>query len=60
MKIKVALADDHPIVTEGMKHLLSCQEQLEVIATYATGAQLLEGLKKQQPMFYYWIYSSRT
>ncbi len=49
MKIKVVLADDHPIVTEGMKHLLSAQEHLEVIATYATGAQLLEGLKSQQP-----------
>lgn len=49
MKIKVAIADDHPIVVEGISNLLGAQQQLEVIDTYGSGQALLEGLKKRLP-----------
>lgn len=49
MSIKVAIADDHPIVIEGISNLLRAEAHLEVIAKYRTGIDLLDGLKTQQP-----------
>lgn len=49
MHIRIAIADDHPIVTEGLRKLLSAQNHFEVIATYGSGAALLEGLELEQP-----------
>lgn len=49
MSIKIAIADDHPVVVEGIRNLLEAQENLEVIATWSSGAALLEGLKTKQP-----------
>lgn len=49
MKIKIAIADDHPIVTEGLKKLLQSQQHFEVAATYSTGEALLAGLEQAQP-----------
>lgn len=48
MKIKVILIDDHPLVREGVSSMLDRDEQLEIVARYATVAELLNGLKKQQ------------
>lgn len=47
--ITIAIADDHPIVVEGMSNLLQRQVQFEISATYGTGAELLEGLIQQVP-----------
>lgn len=49
MSIKIAIADDHLMVIEGIANLLKPYEHLEVIARYSTGAALLEGLIEQQP-----------
>jgi len=49
MSIKIIIADDHPVVVEGISNLLRAQQHLEVIATYNTGAELLQGLAMQQP-----------
>lgn len=49
MSIKIAIADDHPVVVEGIRNLLQAQNNLEVIATYSSGTALLEGLEARQP-----------
>ena len=49
MKIRVAIADDHQLVSEGISTLLHTQKEISVTAVYHTGAGLLEGLKQQQP-----------
>lgn len=49
MTIRIALADDHPIVTEGLSQLLKAQSHLDVIATYNSGEALLAGLDTAQP-----------
>lgn len=49
MNIKIAIADDHPIVIEGISNLLKKEKNLEVVATYQTGEEVLKGLKKEQP-----------
>lgn len=49
MKIKVAIADDHPIVVGGLSNLLHTVNHISVIDTYNTGAALLAGLEQQQP-----------
>lgn len=48
-KIKIAVADDHPIVIEGISNLLNKHSHIEVTATYETGAALLDGLSNQLP-----------
>lgn len=48
-RIKIAIADDHPIVVEGIRNLLNKHAQFEVIATYGTGAALTEGLRNLVP-----------
>ncbi len=49
MNIKIAIADDHPIVVEGISNLLRTQEHFEITATYTSGTALLLGLEQQQP-----------
>ncbi len=48
-KIKIAIADDHPIAVHGIQMMLSGQQDMEITATYATGKALLEDLVRQQP-----------
>ena len=47
--IKIAIADDHPIVAEGMSTLLRQQSHFAITAIYHTGAALLEGLTVAVP-----------
>jgi DNA-binding NarL/FixJ family response regulator len=47
--IKIAIADDHPIVVEGMSNLLRRHTHFEITATYSTGAALLDGLMTTVP-----------
>lgn len=49
MNIKIAIADDHLMVIEGLCKILSPCKHLEIIAKYETGKALLEGLNMQQP-----------
>ncbi|MGB6083387.1 response regulator [Moheibacter sp.] len=44
MKIKVVITDDHPIVTQGFKHFLSTEPDIEVSATFSDGKSLLKWL----------------
>lgn len=45
----MVLADDHPLVLEGLKALLDAQPDLEVVATASNGDQLLETLRARRP-----------
>lgn len=44
MKIKVAITDDHPIVTQGLQLVLSNETDMEVVAVFSGGTQLLKNL----------------
>ena len=49
MKIKIAIADDHPLVINGLRHILSNNQDMEIIASYPDGKALLEGIAVTQP-----------
>jgi DNA-binding NarL/FixJ family response regulator len=45
--IKVILADDHQIVLDGLKEVLSLNEGIEVIATFNNGKEVVEAIGQQ-------------
>ncbi len=49
MSIKIIITDDHPLILNGLCNLLNHSEDMQVIAAYRNGKQLLEGLKTLQP-----------
>lgn len=49
MKIRIAIADDHPMITDGLRHMLSAYEHILLEDIYATGNELLEGLQRRAP-----------
>ena len=49
MKIKIAIADDHPLVITGVHHIILNSGDMEICGSYANGAQLLKGLETQEP-----------
>src|SRR3954447_20498431 len=49
MTIRVALADDHAIVLEGLRSLLEAEPDLEVVACCADGAAALRALREHRP-----------
>ena len=48
-KIRVMIADDHPIVREGLRKLLSLEDDLEVVGEAIDGRDLLDKVNTQQP-----------
>src|SRR3954469_10594998 len=49
MTIRVALADDHAIVLEGLRSLLEAEPDLEVVACCADGAAALRAVREHRP-----------
>jgi DNA-binding NarL/FixJ family response regulator len=47
--IRILLVDDHPVVLDGLEAILSTQDDFEVVAMAASGAQALEVLAAQTP-----------
>jgi Response regulator containing a CheY-like receiver domain and an HTH DNA-binding domain len=47
--VRILLADDHPIVREGLRALLETQPDFEVIAECANGAEVLRVTARLQP-----------
>lgn len=47
--IKIAIVDDHPLAVNGISMMLAGQHDMEIIATFNNGTNLLEGLKTHQP-----------
>src|SRR5258708_27982986 len=48
-KIRIALADDHPIFRDGLCSLLSLEEDFVVVAQVDDGSQVLEVLRQYEP-----------
>ena len=48
-KIKIVLADDHPLIREGFKALLNRDEGFEIIGEAETGIELIEMMNKISP-----------
>lgn len=49
MKTSIAIADDHPLILNGLCNMLSAYEDMTVTGVYASGVLLLEGLKQARP-----------
>jgi len=49
MKINIAIADDHPLVLNGLRHVLQHNGEMNVISTYMDGEDLLKGLEASVP-----------
>jgi DNA-binding NarL/FixJ family response regulator len=49
MKIKIAIADDHPLVINGLHHVLGNCADMEVTGSYCDGKELLKGFQEKQP-----------
>jgi len=47
--IRIDIADDHPMIIDGIKNMLYYYKHIEIGNTYYTGAALLEGLEAGQP-----------
>jgi DNA-binding NarL/FixJ family response regulator len=47
--IKIAIADDHPLVINGLHHILSNSADMKVVGSYANGDELLKGIAVTQP-----------
>ena len=43
--IKIAITDDHPLLLEGLRNILSNQPNLQVVDCYSSSNQLQEALK---------------
>lgn len=48
-KIKIILADDHPIVRQGLRQVIDREPDLQVVAECGDGASALAEIEKQQP-----------
>ena len=47
-KIKIAIADDHQIIIDGLESLLAKYQQLEIVATANSGQDMLDLLAKME------------
>src|SRR5580693_1799448 len=47
--IKIAIADDHPLVINGLHRILSNCADMEITGSYSNGGELLKGIAKVQP-----------
>ncbi|MDQ0064168.1 response regulator transcription factor [Chryseobacterium lathyri] len=45
--IKIAITDDHPLLLEGLKNILSQQENFTVVGCYSSSSELFSGLENQ-------------
>jgi DNA-binding NarL/FixJ family response regulator len=48
-KIRIVLADDHPIVRDGLKKMLMLESDLEVVGEANDGREALEQVQLQEP-----------
>ncbi len=47
--IKIAIADDHPMITDGLKLILSMHRHVALEHTYSSGAELMKNIESGQP-----------
>jgi DNA-binding NarL/FixJ family response regulator len=49
VNIKLAIADDHPLVINGLTHILANCADMSITGSYQNGEELLSGITTQQP-----------
>jgi two-component system, NarL family, response regulator DesR len=49
MTIRLALADDHPAVLQGLKALLALEPDIEVVACCQDGEEAVEAVRRHRP-----------
>ncbi len=49
MSIKLMIADDHPLIISGLQNMLRHFPDIEIVGTFETGKELLEGLRSIKP-----------
>ena len=49
MSIRLVLADDHPVVLDGLQHLFSSEPDITVAAHCRTGDEALDAVRKHRP-----------
>lgn len=49
MAIKIAIADDHPMIIDGVQNMLHRYPHITLTHTYSNGTQLLQGLQSDMP-----------
>jgi DNA-binding NarL/FixJ family response regulator len=49
MAIKLVLADEHPIILDGLKNLFVREKNFKILAQCTTGEETLHALRKHQP-----------
>lgn len=49
MSINIAIADDHPMIIDGLKNMLGHYSQFSISNTYADGERLMNGLALSTP-----------
>jgi DNA-binding NarL/FixJ family response regulator len=49
MKINIAIADDHPLIINGLTQILNNCDDMHMIAAYSNGRELLQGLATVKP-----------
>jgi two-component system, NarL family, invasion response regulator UvrY len=47
--IRVAIADDHALIREGMRRMLSASDMIEVVGEAANGAEAVDMVRAKQP-----------
>jgi DNA-binding NarL/FixJ family response regulator len=49
MNTRVAIVDDHPMVAEGIRAILESFEDIEVVATYSSGQEIIDNAASLSP-----------
>ena len=49
MSVRLVLADDHPIVLDGLKQILSLERDFEIVAIAKNGDEALQAVRKHNP-----------
>ena len=49
MRVRLVLADDHPIVLDGLVRVLSLEPDFEIVATARNGNDALEAVRRHRP-----------
>lgn len=49
MEIKLSIADDHPMIIDGLRNILPRYPHIKLLGSYNNGSELLLGLEKARP-----------
>jgi DNA-binding NarL/FixJ family response regulator len=49
MAIRIVIADDHPIVLDGLEQLFRLEDELEIVARCSNGVEALEAVLRERP-----------